>query len=211
MTRPNIGEADCLKKLEEICEPDARYKDRKVYDLERHEIRLLTIEDFYRNVEELKLHDGVPDDVFIEFEKARNLYLYTWFVYRLGQVAELQAYASLELALRVRHGGGTKKKLQRLLTHAVKHGWIRDEGFSGYREKMKRRQETIDGLSQIIPDYAEKIKPAKPGGYVRMLSAILPKMRNRLAHGSTLLHPGIHNTLEICCEIINQLFEPPKS
>ena len=45
---------------------------------------------------------AVPKGVRLHFDTARNLYLYAWFVYRFHVVAEQQALATLELALRSR-------------------------------------------------------------------------------------------------------------
>jgi hypothetical protein len=45
------------------------------------------------------------------------------------------------------------------------------------------------------------------GGYAEMLARELPRHRNTLAHGSGLLHLSAYLTLELCCDIINQLFD----
>ena len=90
-----LSEADCLKKLDEVCKPDPRNLDYVILEKKLLKPRPMTIEDHYRDVKKRKLHNDVPDDVLIEFEKARNLYLYTWFLYRFTQVAELQAFAAI--------------------------------------------------------------------------------------------------------------------
>jgi hypothetical protein len=55
------------------------------------------------------LHAGVPKDVQTQFETARNLMLYTYFVFEFQSQAELQAYAALEFALRERFGSPTRE------------------------------------------------------------------------------------------------------
>jgi len=73
--RRNVNQSDCLKKLGEICDPDARHKDIQIFDQKSREMRSLIIDDFYQDAEKLQLHADVPDEVFIQFEKVRNLYL----------------------------------------------------------------------------------------------------------------------------------------
>ena len=62
----------------------------------------LTVEYQHKAVVEIVLHQCVPEDIRIQFETTRNLYLYAWFVYRFYPVAELHAYTCLEFALRAR-------------------------------------------------------------------------------------------------------------
>ena len=46
--------------------------------------------------------------------------------------------------------------------------------------------------------------------YVKMLPVMLPKLRNEHAHGSTeLLNGAALQSIQIMCEIINQLFATP--
>jgi hypothetical protein len=47
--------------------------------------------------------------------------------------------------------------------------------------------------------------------YVKMLPNILPKLRNEFARGSTELNNWALRSIEIVCEIINQLYEAPCS
>jgi hypothetical protein len=60
----------------------------------------MRIEDIYLGVERIRLNDNVPESVRSHFEIARNLILYSWFVYSFNVVAEMQAFASLEMAVR---------------------------------------------------------------------------------------------------------------
>jgi hypothetical protein len=45
--------------------------------------------------------------------------------------------------------------------------------------------------------------------YVKMLPDMLPMLRNDYAHGSTELNNWALRSIQIVCEIINQLYEPP--
>lgn len=45
--------------------------------------------------------------------------------------------------------------------------------------------------------------------YLSVLKETLPRTRNHYAHGSTSLHCQVLGTIEIVCEILNQLFRKP--
>jgi hypothetical protein len=91
---------ELLKRMADICQPDERNQNRVDIDLITGAVTPTTIESIYAVVEEIELNDGVPDEVRSHFEIARNLALYSWFVYSFNVVAGLQAFASLEMAVR---------------------------------------------------------------------------------------------------------------
>lgn len=79
-----------LKPLEEVCQPDVGCRNR--VDLE-HSTGIITdtpVESFYRLIEPIQLNDNVPEEVRSHFESARNLALYSWFVYSFNVVAAMQ-------------------------------------------------------------------------------------------------------------------------
>jgi len=173
-----------LKKLDEIKFPDRRTTVFILIDRQTGKKRDLLLEDIYEDVESIQLHGGVPDDVRSQFNVARNLAIYTWFCYAFHQVSEIKAYSTLEMALRVKFGGG-KNGFKKLLIEAVNSGLIKDRGFRHIREGLEDTNST---------------------SYVGRLPEIMPKLRNDLAHGSTMLHPGSYMNLQICADFINQLF-----
>lgn len=93
-----------LKSLEEVCQPDVRYRNRVDLDLTTGEASETTIQSLYSVIEPITLGEKVPYEVRSHFEIARNLALYSWFVYSFNVVAAMQAYASLELALKQKTG-----------------------------------------------------------------------------------------------------------
>src|SRR5664279_217270 len=122
----------------------------------------------------MRWHAGVPQEIVLQFETARNVYLYAWFVYRFYPVAEHQSLACLELALRERlkeeiRTGKIKGKMptQRpLLKYAVDHGLVKNEGFlawqnrgeinSRHRVEMERLREASDkNLAEITWDESD--------------------------------------------------------
>src|SRR6185436_14808131 len=76
-----------------VCEPDSRQS-----------AFLIQLPTIHAQLSAMTLHRGVPLAARQLFETAKNASLYSWFVYRFHQVAELVAYSALELALRARAG-----------------------------------------------------------------------------------------------------------
>lgn len=93
-----------LKRLEDICQPDERNQHRVDIDHSTGAVTPTTVESIYVLVEDIKLSAGVPDEVRSHFEVARNLAVYSWFVYSFHEVAVMQAMASLEMAARAKTG-----------------------------------------------------------------------------------------------------------
>lgn len=80
-----------LKHLEEVCQADLRYQNRVDLDHMTGRISETTIESLYRLIEPIQLTENVPEEVRSHFEIARNLALYSWFVYSFNVVAAMQA------------------------------------------------------------------------------------------------------------------------
>ena len=166
---------DPLKSLDEICEPDKRQKLFLGISLNGNHAKLSRI----------KLNRRVPVEVRQLFETAKNLSLYSWFVYRFHQVSELTAYSALEMALRLRYEKEVGKKrrvtFRKLLGYALENNWIDNNRFSRpYRNEP-------DIVSGIVDSFAI--------------------LRNELAHGSSTLHPNSIATLQVVAEVINQIYE----
>jgi len=85
---------DPLKSLVEVMHPDPR----------RSNI-VGTLQDEHDDLASIRLNDGVPLVVAQLFETAKNVSLYSWFVYRFHPVSELVAFSALELALNLRKAG----------------------------------------------------------------------------------------------------------
>ena len=93
-----------LKSLEDVYRPDVRYVGRVDLDLMTGAVTPMTVESIYSVVEPIRLNAGVPEEVRSHFEVARNLVLYSWFVYSFHEVAAMQAMASLEMAAKAKSG-----------------------------------------------------------------------------------------------------------
>lgn len=204
---------DPLKAFGEIFCPDPRQKNFTGSLSDRH-----------RTLNEINLHPGVPVDVRQSFETAKNLCLYTWFVYRFHQVAELHAYVTLEMALRTKfisqYPHEKVPTLARLLKIAEDEKWIINERFPNLRSRAKQRawerknfevaeEHNFEVCPEMIcqePTDFEIAEALADLNIVRGITNSANKLRNNLAHGSNTLHPNSISTLKLVSEVINQLF-----
>lgn len=162
--------ADDLRQLGESPLPDTRMRYLSIR--EGTTVRPLEQRDRHESIAELALADSVPEQVRTHYDTARNLYLYAWHVYRFHVVAEHQALASLEMALRLalvqqgkldEHGAllatpgrqvKTKRPpaplgLSRLLSMALQSGLISNDGLSRrglWAQKLAERRRSIEQI-----------------------------------------------------------------
>ena len=184
---------DQLKPLSEIGVADIRTKSTMSYfDVPAGTQDDHTLAKHHEGVARLQLVASVPDEVAVSFEVVRNLYLYSFFVYRFSVVACTQAFQTLEYALRERanlESVQIKSGLAAHLKFAVENGWFFDAAFA-YR-----------GINPKVPTNV----------YSKTLVKTIPGLRNELAHGSFTLFPPheAFRQIEICASIINFVFEKP--
>jgi len=192
--------------------------------------RAIELADHHEQISGYVLHAGVPEEIVVQFETAKNVYLYSWFVYRFYPVAEHHSLACLELALRerlkeeIRTGKikGKRPTLRPLLKYVVEHGLVKNEGFATWRNRgeinsrhrveMERlREASGKNLDEITWDDLDIQVTAEDlnWDYVNVLADTLPMLRNDYAHGSTELHNWALRSIQVVCEIINQLYQPP--
>ena len=168
------------------------------------------------------------------FDTARNLYLYAWFVYRFYNVAEQQAFACLEMALRERlmnemplperYWPKRRQKqpptLKSMLRYVIDRGYIRNEGFRIWRnksiiqaryryQKEKMQEMKKKGLTSIELDYSKAVVTngdLRDYDYLKVILECIPGIRNDYAHGSSMLHNHVLHSFEVVSELVNQLF-----
>ena len=227
-----INECDQLRSPERVVEPDSRTHNFVILeDKETGKFRDRVVADQYEAVAGFRLNEVVPERIAIHFETAKNLYLYAWFVYRFYPMAEQQAIASLEFSLRERlvdfvveyrnkHPRKIEPGLKKLLDHAIKNGFIRNEDFSArehwakIRAKLRyshqKRQEASDASQdRWVEDESEIVVTQEDLNYDWLgdFLELIPRVRNLYAHGSWHLYPApVLHTFEMVTEIINQLY-----
>lgn len=187
-----------LKLLKDILEPDVRQKYFSRINFRTGEAKEKTLEDIYYDVECVTLSCKVPQAISDHFETAKNLFVYSWFVYPFNVVAELQAYSSLEFAIREKTGD-RKTAFSRLLKKIVDDGWLTDSDLSF---NPLRKEGTINSKSETQPESLQQSRD-----YCNILCETIPKLRNDLAHGSSTLHNNGLLALRICADLINQLYK----
>ena len=127
------------------------------------------------------------------FETARNLLVYSWFVYPFIMVAELRAMSALEFALKARADGDgvtNVRGLRRLMNLAVDSNWIRDEGVKAFRTA---RFGSIDFREAIGKEDEVEAASSDPQGNVKILAGALPgppRPPGRRGSGGTLFCRG---------------------
>jgi len=195
---------ESLKELSEITEPDVRQKCFVILDLVKGISRPFTLEDFHRSAASIELHSGVPEKIRSHFETARNLIIYSWFYYPFNVTAQLAAYTTVEFALRTKYQD-RKTTFKNLLERAVNSGLVSDRGFSIPTTKATRIKEHNRNRPPDFRFPEIQIVDA----YSKQLIHSLRFLRNKSAHGSTMLHNHGPGTVRICAEFINQLFPHP--
>lgn len=218
-----------FKSLDEVTTVDVRNTFFVLRNRVTGEARPQGLKDHYESVNRFTLNRAVPEKVQSRFNTAKNILLYTWFVYDFYPVAELQALSALELALRERIGDESIEILKKqkkplgmrtFIEHAVEKKWIKNEDFGAYhRAPMERAKKNYliqkieemnaRGLDTIEIDYDEIQTPVEnTTDYLGVLMHTVHKIRNIHAHGETMLYPAaVWMTFEICSDFINALFK----
>jgi hypothetical protein len=174
-----------LKPSAIFTEPDIR-NTYPVLIYATSQYRKLTFEEFYADVAAISLIDSVPDSIRSHFSQAQNLAAYSWFHFPFNVTAQFLGFVSVEFALKLRFKSDASFK--HLIKKAVAEGLVIDTGFT----VAANRDPSIDS-------------------YVDVLIDVLPNLRNKLAHGSDMLHRNGVQSLRTCAEFINQLFPSKKS
>lgn len=208
---------DQLRTPETACAPDRRNLSFN-----------LTLEDMHEAAKTLMLNGTVPEDVSVQFETSKNLYLYSWFVYRFYPVARLHALTVLELALRERFqhelpknylGFGGRPSLKSFIQYGKDIGILKNDAFESHRQgayiraRTRHMYESIKYMSEnniTELEYDENdieiTDEDRSFDTLAILQESLPAIRNSQAHGSSDLDHHAYSTLKTVSEIINQLW-----
>ena len=189
---------ETIKPLAEITEPDPRNLLWIIIDQETGADRRNTLKDMYAAVADFELGPNVPEKIRSQFAVAQNLAVYAWFCYHFHMNAELQAFACIEFALRLRLKPATRSQehFKTMLLQAVKSGLMKDNGFRYFPVRQVQGPRTVPTPSGPKVVYS----------HVELLVETLPQMRNDLAHGATTLFDGGPGMIRLAADIINQLF-----
>lgn len=225
MQATKLNQAETLRSPETAAEADPRTSilaGRTPPSLTAHHAEIAPIE----------LSSSVPEDVAIQFETARNLYLYAWHVYRFFPVAQRQALSALEFGLRSRFPGRLPRRYQRanqqqpmlagLLRYAIDHAHIRNEDFTRWHQVVQDRarerqsmenfrnmvEQQIDCMRIDADEQPEITAADMQWDFVELLKKSIPALRNELSHGSSMLTDQVLGTIEIVSEILSKIYAP---
>lgn len=208
-----MDSSDSLRSADGALRPDPRMQH-------------MLLDEHCRAIRKYGLTPNVPESVCIHFETAKNLYLYSWFVYRFHMVAEQYVYSTLELALREKllgmkllDGSDRARGLSKLLKIAREADLVSNERFTG-RQKWATQlahnrysREMSDymfreNLTEIVVDYSSVVPNEEDLTFDWLDHFIrhLPIQRNLHAHGTDALYQTIGWTFEVISELINQLY-----
>ena len=208
----SINEIDILKNFNDLTKPDPRSL-----------AFLNSIEERHTVLSSIALKETVPAEVKQLFETAKNLSLYSWFVYRFHQASEMIAFSAAELALKIRfnlENPNSKSRItfSELINHAINNHWVAKENFPRLHQRAINLAEQTKAIEAaafldqtntnecvIENPTEEEVYNTLEGLDLNFLLSI-PKIRNDLAHGSKTLSPSSASTLRLLSEFINQIY-----
>lgn len=191
-----------MKPTDEATSPDPRMSFLVARDRATGEVEQLTLAHVHRELDAVTLVPGVPEDVREQFEIARNLALYSWFVYEFNAPAQLWALATLELGLRRRFNepdGARAPNLTKLLQRAAGEGLIDvqdliDCGVPAPMSRQEQRELVKTGKMPAALSYRDRAID------------FLAQFRNELGHGNRLLWPNTSVFIHATGRLLNSLF-----
>jgi len=135
--------------------PDARQSAMVVANKRTLEQRTLTLADHHDFVAQYRLCPAVPKDVRIQWDTARNLWLYAWYVWRFFAVAEMQAYTTLELALKMRLDK-ERGNLGPLMKEAIANGLLVDREIVHHQEQRQHELNMVVGKRSLFANWSDQ-------------------------------------------------------
>ncbi len=187
---------ESFKAFADLGSPDFRSASFARRDNQTGKVRPLTLDLIHADLAELTvtLNGSVPEEIQNHFLTAKHLALYSWFVYRFTMPAQLQAFASIEYALRERFKElalPAPVNLRGQLEFATAHNFLTNQGFR-------------DWPGHLSP--ADRTNRTWLETWIARIPATVSYFRNELAHGSFLLYQQHDFVLRFAADAINQLY-----
>lgn len=224
-----ISDDDKLRTAANALLPDSRTKYLVTID-HTNQSRNITLQDQQEFISPYVLCEQVPEEIRIQFETAKNCYMYAWFVFRFYQVAEQHAFSTLEYALRMRLPDfvkmiesksrlGNPPGLSSLLKHAAakqilrnelfesRNTWAKNRAKDRYRQQIHEKM-VRENLNEAIFDDSNVVATEEDIDFDWLGAFIehLPSIRNDLAHGSSNLRHSVLHTFDVVSSMINMMF-----
>lgn len=177
-----------FRALEYIFTPDAR--NSGFVRIAEDGVLPFGLENHHQNISKIELNELVSRDVRNHFNNAKNLVLYSWFVYRFGSVAEHHAFVSFEFALRERLKGTFKDPsnppgFKGLLQMAVDKGLLKNEKFTKWHIQVQQRKFQNQENKEMAEFIGYEYKPIlEDVDYLAIMMESFPNIRNFYTHGT---------------------------
>lgn len=183
-----------------------------------------SIDEVYDLISQVRLSSSTPEVVKSLFETAKDLSLYAWHVYEFHAVADLVAFQSLELAVRLRAEqegiSEWNKTFSELISRGVELGWIVEEempdrlAIARARLEHRRMIEIVERdkgtggkMMHIVPPTEAEIESEASNMQIALsVCRAAVRLRNGLAHGRHYTMPNSAHRLKTAAGLINQLF-----
>lgn len=191
-----------MKDVSQVSAPDPRMAVSSVLDRRSGQVWPMDLKTIHSGLATASLDPAVPADVREQFEIARNLALYSWFVYEFSAVAQMWSLLTLEMALRRRFNapsGSSAPSLTALLRRASEEGIFTDEDLRGSGLPAPLAREEQRELSKT----GRLESPLT--GLERALD-FLAWFRNELGHGNRLLGADVGPYIHTMARLCNRLF-----
>lgn len=169
-----------FKKLEDVYDMDFRHRLMEVISGFAP-----TISELHQHLEKESINVSAPEKLKTQFNVARNMALYSYFLYSLAPEVQLKTYIIVEQALAVKANTVKELSFKQLLGLALKEGWISDAGFRHI------------------------LNPSPENPWCKSLVKLIPSLRNPLAHNPEMLTGDCLHHISVCADFINQLFPNP--
>lgn len=171
---------DGLKPFAEISQADDRNLFFVRVNLRTMEEHRNTLEAHYSDIENYTLNEFVPDDIAIQYDVARNIYIYAWFEYRFFNASEASVLTVLELALKEKIGDhnikayikqrknelcpetgkkiNPQKGLKTYMEYCRDHALVSNNGFSAWHRYPTTRARMMTEQEQSAWAIAERVR-----------------------------------------------------
>ncbi len=198
---------EAMKRFEEITQPDHLSTGFGMIDVSDETSRNMTLGDFYKDAENLRVNEGAPEDVRSYIEAVKTLFVYGWFYYPFFTLSAFMATTAVEMALkqRLQTRPNDPSGLKTLFDIAISQGLLRDEGFPSHEHVKANRVAIFGENTEPSEGLPEEAGPT----YAERVAGLMRHFRNVFAHpsGHWILLPGqALDFLVLAGEVINQLW-----
>lgn len=120
-----------------------------------------SLENWHAYIDRIQLIDAVHKSVRRNFDRAKNLSLYAWYVYDFHQVAEFDAISTLEMALKKtlkEHNIEPRRGLNLIVDQVWQQGWISEADKIRVKALADWRNQLAHGTTALHEESANTLE-----------------------------------------------------